>query len=116
MCRASLVTAAVPLSFDPSYHLLELKNNGGLISPSEGTVKVVRVAQHVIQSSKEQGVSVPFVNPFVWAETGSEGVFLLGEHFAETHFGNENHHFMLVSFVVSVYHKVRLHHIAKLIL
>ena len=39
---------------------------------------------------------------------------LLGEHIAEIHFGIENHHFMLVSFVVSVFHKVRLHNIPKL--
>lgn len=115
VCRASLVTAAVPSSFDQSYHLLELKNNGGLMIPSEGTVKVVRAAERVIrQNSKEQGVSVSFVNRFVRAEIGSEDVFLLGEHIAETQFGIENHHFMLVSFVVSVFHKVRLHHIAKL--
>lgn len=55
-----------------------------------------------------------FVNRFVRAEIGSEDVFLLGEYIAETQFGIENHHFMLVSFVVSVFHKVRLHHIAKL--
>ncbi|KAK0152322.1 DNA transposase THAP9 [Merluccius polli] len=103
MCRASLVTAAVPSSFDQSYHLLELKNNGN------------RAAERMIrQNSKEQGVSVSFVNHFVRAEIGSEDVFLLGEHIAETQFGIENHHFMLVSFVVSVFHKVRLHHIAKL--
>lgn len=115
VCRASLVAAAVPSSFDQSYHLLELKYNGGLMIPSEGTVKVVRAAERVIrQNSKEQGVSVSFVNRFVRAEIGSEDVFLLGEHIAETQFGIENHHFMLVSFVVSVFHKVRLHHIAKL--
>lgn len=39
VCCASLVTAAVPSSFDQSYHLLE---------PSEGTVKVVRAAERVI--------------------------------------------------------------------
>lgn len=36
VCRASLITAAVPSSFDQSYHLLELKNNGGLRGNSEG--------------------------------------------------------------------------------
>ncbi len=50
-----------------------------------------------------------FVNRLVRAEIGSEDVFLLGEHITETQFGIENHHFMLVSFVVSVFHKVRLH-------
>ena len=33
VCRASLVRAAVPSSFDQSYHLLELRNNGGLMIP-----------------------------------------------------------------------------------
>jgi len=32
--------ASTPL--DPSYHLLELKNEGGLVITSGGTVKVVR--------------------------------------------------------------------------
>ena len=42
VCRASLVTdaVAVPVTFDQSYHLLELRNNGGLMIPSKGTVKV----------------------------------------------------------------------------
>ena len=115
VCRASLVTAAVPSSFDQSYHLLKHKNNGGVMIPSEGIMKVVRAAERMIrQNSKEQGVSVSFFNHFVRVEICSEDVFLLGEHIAETQFGIENHQFMLVSFVVSVFHKVRLHHIAKL--
>ena len=40
VCRASLVRDAVTSSFDESYHLLALKNNGGLVIPSQGTVKV----------------------------------------------------------------------------
>ena len=39
VCRASLVRDAVPSSFDENYHLLALKNNGGLVIPSQGTVK-----------------------------------------------------------------------------
>lgn len=94
VCHASLVTAAVSSSFDQSYNLLELKNNGGLMIPSEGTVKVIRAAEHAIrQNSKEQGVRVSFVNRFVQAEIGLEDVFLLGEHIADTQFGIENHHF-----------------------
>jgi len=44
VCRASLVTGAGSVSFDQSYHLLRLKNNGGLMIPSEGVVKMVRSA------------------------------------------------------------------------
>ncbi|XP_030298055.1 uncharacterized protein LOC115596783 [Sparus aurata] len=49
VCRASLVTDAVHSSHDKSYHLLVLKNNGGLMIPSEGTVEVVRAAERVIR-------------------------------------------------------------------
>lgn len=59
VCRANLITAAVPSSFDQTYHLLELKNNGGLMIPSEGTVKVVRAAERVIrQKTQKNKVSV----------------------------------------------------------
>ena len=40
VCRWSLVRDAVPSSFDKNFHLLTLKNNGGLVIPSLGTVKV----------------------------------------------------------------------------
>ncbi|RXN37050.1 cytoplasmic tRNA 2-thiolation 1 [Labeo rohita] len=42
-CRVSRVSDAVPSSFDKSYHLLTLKNNGSLVIPSQGTVKAIRV-------------------------------------------------------------------------
>ncbi len=69
-------------------------------------MKVVRAAERVIrQNSKEQGVSVSFVNRFVCAEIDSEDVFLLGDSELRTTIS-------CLSFVVSVFHKVRLHHIA----
>ena len=72
-CCASLVRAAVPSSFDQSYHLLKLRNNGGLMIPSEGTVKVVRAAERVLrQNTAGQGVSVSLLNHFVRAEIGLE--------------------------------------------
>lgn len=115
VCRASLVTDAARASFDQSYHLLTLKNRGGLMIPSEGTVKVVRSAERYIrQSVSGQAVSVSVIKQFVRAEIGSDDVFLLKEHIQETQFGIDNHHFSLLSLVVSVFHKLRLHHIAKL--
>lgn len=50
-CRASLVRDASSTRQDDAYHLLTLKNNGGLMIPSEGTVKVVRVAEWVIRQA-----------------------------------------------------------------
>ena len=46
MCAVfSLLTDAVHASFDHSYHLLTLKNKGGLVIPSEGAVKVASQRQ-----------------------------------------------------------------------
>jgi hypothetical protein len=39
VCWASLETDAESACKDKSYHLLTLKSNGGLVIPSEGTVK-----------------------------------------------------------------------------
>jgi len=115
VCRASLVTNAVSASFDQSYHLLTLKNNGGLMIPSEGTVKVVRSAERFIrQSPSGKAVKVSLISQLVRAEIGSEDVFCLKDHIEETQFGIDNHHFSLLSSVVSVFHKLRMHHIAKL--
>lgn len=115
VCRGSLVTDTLPASFDQNYHLLILKNKGGLMIPSVGMVKVVRSAERSIrQSVSGQAVEVALITQFVRAEIGSEDVFFLGEHIQDTQFGIDNHHFVLMSLVVSVFHKLRLHHIAKL--
>lgn len=115
VCRASLVKHAIPTSFDESYHLLVLKNNGGLMIPSDGTVKVVKAAERVIrQFQSGQALKVSVVTHVVREEIGTEDVFLLREHIEETQFGIDNHHSDLLRSVVSVFFKVRLHHIAKM--
>ena len=115
-CRGSLVTEAGPTHFDQSYHLLTLKNNGGLMFPSEGVVKVVRSAERCIrQGTSGQAVGLMQTIQFVRAEVGSEDIFCLGEHIVQTQHGIDNHHFTLMSSVVSVFHRIRLHYIAKLL-
>lgn len=107
VCRASLVRDAVPSSHDESYHLLVLKNNGGLMIPSEGTVKVVRAAERVIrQGHLGQDPKVPMVLSVVREEIGTDDVFLLGDHTGDTQFGIDNHHSNLVKLVVSVFLRV----------
>jgi len=54
------------------------------------------------------------IKQFVRAGIGSDDGFSLKEHIPETQFGIDNHHFSLFSLVLSVFHKVRMHHIAKL--
>lgn len=106
---------AVQASFDKSYHLLALKNNGSRVIPSQGTVKVLRTAERVMRrASTVQAPKVSTVIHIVREEIGTEDVFLLGEHIEETQFGSDNHHSDLLSLVVSVFVRIRLHHIAKL--
>ncbi|XP_064109686.1 uncharacterized protein LOC135217651 [Macrobrachium nipponense] len=54
VCRACIVSEALPSTNDESYHLLQIKNRGDFVIPSAGTVKVVRVAEKCIR----QGPSV----------------------------------------------------------
>ncbi|KAM3605598.1 uncharacterized protein V6R79_001603 [Siganus canaliculatus] len=119
ICRASLVTDAESARKDQSYHLLTMKNNGGLVIPSQGTVKVVRAAEWVIrQASTDSRRSHPIrlleVLYMVRKKIGPEDVFLLGEHINNTSYGIDNHHHTLLTLVVSVFFKLRLHHIAKM--
>ncbi|KAL1023711.1 hypothetical protein UPYG_G00044960 [Umbra pygmaea] len=77
-CRSSLV-AAIP-SFGNNYHLLTLRNNGGLMIPSQGTVKVIRRAEHCIRrasniNSAAHQCPVSLLNRVVKAELGSEDIF-----------------------------------------
>jgi hypothetical protein len=119
VCRASLVTDAASAIKDQSYHLLSLKNNGGLVIPSEGTVKVVRAAEWVIRQAsasfkRSQPIKQLEVMYIVRKRIGSEDVFALGEHISETQYGIDSHHHTLLTLVVSLFFKLRLHHIAKL--
>lgn len=113
-----LMTDAASAIKNRSYQLLSLKNNGGLVIPSEGTVRVFRAAEWVICQA-----STSFRRPrpikllegmyIVQKRIGSEDVFVLGEHIDDTQFGIDNHHHSLITLVVSLFFKLRLSHIAK---
>lgn len=119
VCRASLLMDAESASKDQSYHLLTLKNNGGLVIPSAGTVKVVRAAEWVVRqavadSRRSQPIKLLEVLYMVRKRIGGEDVFLLGEHITDTRYGIDSHHHTLLTLVVSLFFKLRLHHIAKM--
>ncbi|KAL1247926.1 hypothetical protein QQF64_023302 [Cirrhinus molitorella] len=117
VCRNSLVVSTIP-SFGCNYHLLTLRNNGGLVIPSEGTVKVIRSAEHCIRrasniNSAAHQCPVSLLNRVVKAEVGSEDIFGLCDHIVDTQDGIDNHHFNLISLVVCTFHKLRQHQVAK---
>lgn len=119
VCRASLVTDAASAIKDQSYHLLSLRNNGGLVIPSEGTVRVVREAESAIRQAsancrRSQPIKLKEVEYIVRKRIGSEDVFVLGEHISDTQYGIDSHNHTLLTLVVSLFFKIRLNHIAKM--
>ena len=118
-CRCSLVSNAVPTSFADSYHLLQLRNNGGLVIPSPGTVRVITIAERYIRRmtnirSASHQIKASQIKHLVKAEVGSEDIFQLGQHINDTRNGIDNHHFELLSLIVHGFHKLRQYHIGKL--
>ncbi|KAK5857932.1 hypothetical protein PBY51_011141 [Eleginops maclovinus] len=84
----SAVTDTASAIKDQSYHLLSLKNNGGLVIPSEGTVRVVRAAEWVIHQAsasckRSQPIKLLEIMYIVRKKMGSEDVLALGEHIGD---------------------------------
>ena len=115
-CRNSLVSSNVQ-QFDSSYHLLQIKNNGGLVIPSTGVVFVVRAAEHVIRQKEVTSAaylcSASDVDRNVRACVGSTDIFKLGSHIIDSQHGIENHHYMLMSLVARAFYHLRRFHITK---
>ena len=101
VCRASLGTDAASAIEDQSYHLLFLKTNGGLVIPSEGTVRVVRAAEWLVRQAssfrRSQPIKLLEVMYIVRKRIGSEDVFVLGEHMGDTQYGLDSHHHTLLT-------------------
>jgi len=82
------------------------KNNGGLITPSYGTVSTVMLAERYIRASG----SLLRVQTNVMQDIGSQDVFSLGNHIAYTTVGIDNHHFSMIRLVVEAFFDLRQHH------
>jgi len=118
-CRQSLVTVDHPKDFTSAYHLLTVKNNGGLVVPSEGCVKTLFAAEkavrHLLHTHKASNKIKPTqVVIAVCGAMGTDDVFLLGSHIVDTQHGIDNHHFTLIRLLVHTFLQLRQHHIAKL--
>jgi hypothetical protein len=117
-CRLSLISTEMPTEYYESYHLLTLKDNGGLVVPSHAVVKIVTVADKVVREQQAQLAmrkitSVPVVSR-VLAEIGNFDILQLGSHIDDTSDGIDNHHFSLIRTLVDKFVTLRLHHLAKL--
>jgi len=119
ICRTCLVTVELPEDFADAYHLLTLKNNGGLVFPSAGCVKVLLAAEKAVRSllnvhQAANKVTTQQVVTAVCTAVGAEDIFQLGEHITDTQYGIDNHHYSLMRLIVHVFITLRQHHIAKL--
>ena len=45
ICRQSLVSCYIEKQQEYAFHLLKLKNKGGLVTPSQGTVKILMLIE-----------------------------------------------------------------------
>jgi hypothetical protein len=117
ICRVSLISQEIPRSFDRSYHLLKLKNNGGLVIPSRGVIVIIENAEKAIrQLSMNPMRNCKFQNILIFVKKMIRNEDLLGldQHATESQHEIDNHFFDLLRSIVKAYYDLRHHHIAKM--
>jgi hypothetical protein len=119
VCQTKIVCEASPSTSEFGYHLLQLKNKGGLVIPSDAAVKVVLSAERYLRLLSDIKSATGQINTkklvtLVKIHIGSEDIFKLGDHVVESQFGIDNHHYRLITLMVSTFCSMRQHHIAKL--
>ena len=115
-CRLALIKSKANGKYDDLNILLELKNNGGLISPSDGVISTVLCTEKHIKEAITVGQPMKHLKILrsVKAEIGHYDVFDLKDHYEVTSVGIDNHHFSLIAVIVNTYYDLRQHHIAKI--
>ncbi|XP_050399434.1 uncharacterized protein LOC130010914 [Patella vulgata] len=100
------------------FHLLKNKQNGGLLTPSQSLVYVVMSAEKHLRRMTDVcrvNSSLNLLRLQTCVLTDCLAVDLFdSNHGYETHEGVENHNLSLIRSVVSVFFKLRQHHIVKL--
>lgn len=120
ICRLALVSVEIPKDFTKSYHLLKLKNNGGLCIASRSVVILLQLAEKAIR--KLMDIDSPsshlckYHNVLIYVKKmiGTQSLFYMDQHALETQYGIDNHLFDLINSIVKVYFDLRQHHIAKM--
>ena len=118
-CRLCLVSDAVPQDLCTSYQLLRIKNNGGLVIPSPGMVRIVQFTEKFIQRlcnihTVTNMCKFPRILAMVREHIGAADILLMGDHLIETQHGIDNHFTSLLYTIVEKYFNLRQHHIVKM--
>ena len=117
-CRCALV--GEPTKGDEKTHcLLTLKNQGGLLVPSKGLIRVITVSESCLRAltgtrKLSHSASRLRLQSEVVGILGLEDVFCLRDHIAETSSGINNHGLSLIRIAVGRFFDARIHHIARL--
>lgn len=112
-CKFALVDSHRSLKFVDYLCLLEVKNRGGLLRPSDGLIKIVMLAEKYLRTSKK--LSMLDMQIHILAEVGFQDVLNLQEHIQETSEGINNHGISLVKLIIETYYNLRKHHDAKIL-
>lgn len=106
-CRLSLISTPQEAS-SADYSFIRLKNNGGLITPSQSVVKTLKVAETVFRGAPLKQKHHLYVTPYVLCEILPENRVFTEEHFSET-----DHHIKLIRSLIFSFCTLRSQHFAK---
>ena len=119
LSKASLISSPSDIRHEQMYHLLELKDNGGLVIPSQGIVDMLLSAKKAIR--REMNIhSAKQIPPqskivcIVKAEFGAADPLKLGQHIIESQDGIDNHYLDILEMMVKTFYNIRQNHVAKL--
>lgn len=117
-CRQALVTEKQGQKYGRYFAFLRLKNNGGLILPSDGVISIVLSAEHhlrtAMRAQNSKRLKLLELQKNVLSDVGQYDLLNLGDHIGNSAVGIDNHHFSIIRIIAEVFYELRQHHIAKI--
>ena len=118
-CRQSLFVSAVPEHKKPSYSLLIMRDMGGLVTPSPGTVAILMATEAALRRNMNVASASHKCSRFkvlqsVKQQCGANDILCLSDHITESQHGIDNHYYSVIELVVTTYINLRQKHIARL--
>ena len=119
-CLAALTTSSPPSDFTETYCLIKKKNydeDGALRFPSRAVLEIAMSTERAIRACGDARASAALfarVSAAVIGTVCEKDVFSLHNHDRDTMYGIDTHSVTLVRTIVTLYYRVRQHHIARL--
>ena len=118
ICHESLVSLPAPRQ-ENVFHLIRLKNEGGLLVPAPGVVSILISAEKALRrcmnvNSSKRICTAQDVIYAVKTECGGTDFLNLHQHIVDSQSGIDNHYFDLIEVLVLKYHSLRMNHVARL--